>query len=172
MGFEFLILNVHALHHICIITIFSCILDMCYICWTICVLLGLDWVEPMMYLNLHDTCSWIFIHMYLTVFFLWILNYLVLFWLSLSLSLLSLSYVSCIMAPKHKSTLSQNPLHSKASSSSSPFNPTPSHVRFHDEKAKLDFLENFSQWGIHSERQVILLDFSDTNLPTFIYSRV
>ena len=39
-------------------------------------------------------------------------------------------YVSCIMAPKRKSISSQNPLHSGASSSSSPFDPTPSHVWF------------------------------------------
>ena len=80
-------------------------------------------------------------------------------------------YVSCIMAPKCKSTPSRNPLHSKASSSSSPFDPTPSHVWFHDEKAKSDFFENFSQCGIHSECQVVLLDLSDTDLPTVIYSR-
>ena len=80
-------------------------------------------------------------------------------------------YVSCVMAPKCKSTPSRNPLHSKASSSSSPFDPTPSHVWFHDEKAKSDFFENFSQCGIHSECQVVLSDFSDTDLPTVIYSR-
>jgi len=84
---------------------------------------------------------------------------------SLSPSLFLL--VSCSMAPKRKSTLSQNPLRSRASSSDS----TPSHVRSCDEKAKSDFLENFSQHGIHSERQVILSDFSDTDLPTVIYSR-
>ena len=72
--------------------------------------------------------------------------------LSLSLSLsLSVSYISCVMAPKHKSIPSQNPLHSRASSSSSPSDPTPSHVRFRDEKAKSNFLENFSQQSIHSK---------------------
>ena len=54
------------------------------------------------------------------------------------------SYVSCVMAPKHKSTSSRNSLHSKASFSSSPFDPTPSHVQFRDEKAKSNFFENFS----------------------------
>ena len=75
---------------------------------------------------------------------------------------------SASMAPKCKSTLSWNPFHSEVSSSSEP---TPSHVWFHDDKAKLDFFENFSRCGIHSEHQVILLDFSNTNLPTVIYSR-
>ena len=71
------------------------------------------------------------------------------------------------MAPKRKSTPSQNPLLSGASSS----DPTPSHVKFRDEKAKLDFSENFSRCGIHSKRQVVLLDFSDTDLLTVIHSR-
>ena len=109
--------------------------------------------------------------------FLYLLLYLV--WcfsdcLSLSLSFspfLSVSYISCVMTPKRKSIPSCNPLRSGASSSSSPFNPTPSHVQFRDKKAKSDFLENFSQRGIHSECQVILSGFSDTDLPTVIYSR-
>ena len=33
------------------------------------------------------------------------------------------------------------------------------------------FLENFSRRNIHSECQVVLSDFSDTDLPTVIYSR-
>ena len=90
---------------------------------------------------------------------------IVFFSLSLSLSLVC---VSCIMAPKCKFVPSQNPLHSGASTS---FDPTPSLVWFHDEKAKTNFLKNFSRWGIHSERQVILSDFSDTDLPTVIHSR-
>ena len=81
------------------------------------------------------------------------------------------SYISCVMAPKRKSTPSRNPLHSRASSSSSLSDPTPSHVRFHDEKAKSDFFENFLWHDNHSERQVILLNFSDIDLPTIIYSR-
>ena len=75
------------------------------------------------------------------------------------------------MAPKCKSTPSRNPLRSWASSSSSFFDLTPSHVRFRDDKIRKDFLENFSWWGIHLERQVVLSDFSDTDLPTVIYSR-
>ena len=75
--------------------------------------------------------------------------------------------ISCSMAPKQKSTPSQNPLCSGVSSSDS----TPSHVRFRDEKAKLDFMKNFSRHGIHSERQVVLSNYSDTNLPTVTYNR-
>jgi len=75
------------------------------------------------------------------------------------------------MTPKCKSTLSQNPLRFGASSSSASFDPTPSHVRFHDEKAKSDFFKNFSRRGIHLEHQVILSDFSNTGLPTVINNR-
>ena len=57
-------------------------------------------------------------------------------------------------------------------SSYSPTNSTPSHIRLSDDKARKDFLENFSRRGIHSERQVVLSNFSDTDLPTVIYSRV
>ena len=73
------------------------------------------------------------------------------------------------MAPKRKSTSSQNLLRSGASTSS--FDPTPSHVWFRDDKARKDFSENFSQQGIHLECQVILLDFFDTNLLTVIHSQ-
>ena len=72
------------------------------------------------------------------------------------------------MAPKCKSASSRNPLLFGASSFA---NTAPFSVWFHDEKAKSDFFENFSRRGIHSERQVILLNFSDTDLPTIIYSR-
>ena len=81
------------------------------------------------------------------------------------------SYVCCVMALKHKSTLSRSPLRYGASSSSSSSDPIPSRFQFCDEKVKSDFFENFSRCSIHSERQVILSDFSDTNLPIVIYSR-
>ena len=129
-----------------------------------CVLVGLDWAEPMMLFMLHITCSCIFMHMYLHLSLYWYW-YCWCFFVFLSLSL---SFVSCSMAPKWKSTPSQNPLCFGASSS---FDTTPSHIRFCDDKARKDFSENFSWRGIHSERQVILSDFSDTNLPTVIYSR-
>ena len=140
-------------------------LDVCLLYYNDCVLLGLDWVEPMMSLSLHVTCSCIFMHTYLHFFIFLYIASLVLFCVSLSLSLLLM--LVCSMALKCKSTLSQNPLHSEASS----FDPTPSYVRFRDEKAKLDFSENFSRHGIHSECQVVLSDFFDTDLPTVIYSQ-
>ena len=71
------------------------------------------------------------------------------------------------MAPKHKYAPSRNPLRSGASSSNS----IPLHVRFRDEKAYKDFSENFSERGIHSKRQIILLNFSDTALLDVIHRR-
>ena len=55
-------------------------------------------------------------------------------------------------------------------SGTSSSDPTPLHIRFRDEKAHKDFSENFSNRGIHLERQVVLSDFSDTALPTVIHS--
>ena len=82
---------------------------------------------------------------------------------------LSLSFYAlvCSMAPKRKSAPSQNPLRFRASS----FDSTPTHVQFHDEKAHNDFLENFSQCGIHSKCQVVLSDFSDTDFPIVIHNK-
>ena len=100
-----------------------------------------------------------------------ILNCLVLLSLSLSLSLSLFLALVCSMESKRKFTPSWNPLHFEASSSSSPFDHTPSHVRFHNDKARKEFLENFSWWGIHSKCQVVLSYFFETELPTIIYSR-
>ena len=86
---------------------------------------------------------------------------------SFSLPLLLVTLVMS-MAPKCKSTPARNPLCSDASSSSSP---SPSNVRFCDDDAFKAFLENFSRQGIHSECQVILSDFADTDLPSVIHSR-
>ena len=72
------------------------------------------------------------------------------------------------MAPKCKSTLARNPLSYSASSSTKPF---PSNIGFHDDDAFKAFLENFFRWDIHSERQVILSDFADIDLPSVIHSR-
>ena len=120
----------------------------------------------MMFLSLHITCSCIFMHTYLQVLiFLYILSY----WCFSDCLSLFLVLV-CTMAPKRKSTPSQNPLRFRASTSSSS-DPTQCHVWFCDEKACKDFLENFCRRGIHSKRQVILSDFSDIDLPTVIYSR-
>ena len=131
-----------------------------------CVLVGLDWAEPMMFLLLHVTCSCIF-HAYVP-FFSFFLTFLLIGTFLLIFLSFSLSFFCLRMAPKRKFALSRNPLCSGASSSS---NYTPSHFRFHDDKARLDFSENFSKRGNHSERQVILSDFFDTDLPTVINSR-
>ena len=82
---------------------------------------------------------------------------------SLSLSL-SLSRIDYAMAPKaRKSTQTRNPLQGSESSSSDSH--VPLHVRFHDEKARKDFSENYL------ERQVILSDFAETHLPDVIRSQ-
>ena len=72
------------------------------------------------------------------------------------------------MAPKRKSTPALNPLHSSAFLS---FDSTPLSLRFRDDDAHKAFSENFFRRGIHSERQVILSDFADTDLPSVIHSR-
>ena len=109
-----------------------------------------------MFMHFHAYIPYI---LYILIYWLW----LVLFCVSLSLSLV---YVSCVMAPKHKSTPSRNPLCFKASTSS---DPTPSHVRFRDDKADRTFRS--SRRAVHSKRQVILSDFSDTDLSTVIHNR-
>ena len=88
-----------------------------------------------------------------------------------SLSLSLFLSISCYIAPKRKFIPSWNPLHSRASSSSPSADSTSSHIRFRDDKAHKDFSENFYRRGIHSVRQVVLSDFSNTDLPTIIYSR-
>ena len=72
------------------------------------------------------------------------------------------------MTPKRKSTLARNPLRSGASSS---FDPSPSTIWFRDDDAFKAFLENFSRRGIHLERQVVLSDFANINVPSVIHSR-
>ena len=106
-------------------------------------LIGLDWAEPMMQL----------LGTFLIVF------------LSLPFFLFTL-VVS--MAPKRKSTLARNPLHSGASLSS---DYAPISLRFHDDDAHKAFSKNFTRRGIYSERQIILADFADTDLPDVIHSR-
>ena len=44
-------------------------------------------------------------------------------------------------------------------------------MRFRDEKVKDDFFENFFDQAIHSKRQVILSNFSNTSLPDAFSSR-
>ena len=125
LGVVFLMVYDHALHPICIFTMFhafKCV----FIC---CMLIGLDWVEPMMqiFFFLHVTCSCTF-HAYV-LFFFWVLccdGAFLFLYVSLSLS------DSLRMAPKHKSAPSRNPLRFEASS----FNPTLLHIWFCDKKAQ------------------------------------
>ena len=42
---------------------------------------------------------------------------------------------------------------------------------FHDDNAHKAFLKNFSRRGVHLERQVILADFVDIDLPIVIHSQ-
>ena len=72
------------------------------------------------------------------------------------------------MAPKRKSTSAWNLLSFDAFSST---DPSPSTFWFRDDDAFKAFLKNFSRWGIHSECQVILSDFADTDLPSVIHNR-
>ena len=122
-----------------------------------------------MQFHLHVTCSCIS-HAYVLSFqytcYIWYC--LGLFWLSFLSLPFFLFMLVVSMAPKRKSTPARNPLHSRASSSS---DPTLSHIRFCDDDAFKAFSENFSRWGILSERQVILSDFTDTDLPSVIHSR-
>ena len=127
-----------------------------------CVLVGLDWAEPTMQFILHVTCSCIS-HAYILSFSIYLL-YLKCFGtfliISLSLPLFLFTLVVSI-APNRKSTPSQNPFRFGKSSSS---DPTLSHLQFRDDDAHKTFQENFSRCGIHSKRQVILVDFVDTDL--------
>ena len=107
MGFEDLILKTSCIafhvHYNCIFMH----LVVCYTCWTACVLVGLDWAEPMMLFTLHVTCSCIFMHTYLTFSIFLYIRTVWSFFYCLFLPPLSLVYVSASMAPKHKSALSQ-----------------------------------------------------------------
>ena len=56
----------HALHHICIFTMFHAFGCVFYMLKS-CVLIGLDWAKPMVFLLLHVICSCIF-HAYVPFF--------------------------------------------------------------------------------------------------------
>ena len=98
----------------------------------------------------------------------YIWNCLGLFWLSFLSLPLFLFTLDVSMAPKRKSTPARNPLHSSASSS---FDSVPLSLQFHDDNAHKAFLENFSRRDIHSECQVVLSDFANTDLPSVIHNR-
>ena len=165
MGFKDLISKSHALHHISIITVLSCILDVCN--WLCAGKFGLG--------RAHDAISFachMFMHfLYICSLLFDILVIFELFWSFSDCFFIPLSILFMLvmfMALKHKSTPAWNPFHSGASSFS---NFAPFSLRFRDDDAHKEFLENFSRRSIHSERQVILADFADTDLPTVIHNR-
>ena len=135
---------------------------------SLCVLVGLDWVKPMMYLVCMSHVHAFSMHLYVFSHILLIVNYfgtflIVFFSLPLLLVMLVVS-----MAPKCKSTPAWNPFHSDASTSS---DHAPLSLCFHNDDAYKAFTENFSRRGIHSKRQVILGHFADTDLLTVIHIR-
>ena len=135
---------------------------------SLCVLVGLDWAKPMMYLLCMSHVHAFSMHMYFFSHILIIVNCFGTFLIvSFSLPLLLVTLVMS-MAPKRKSTPARNPLHSGASSS---FDHAPLFLRFRNNDAHKAFSENFSRWGIHSECQVILGHFANTDLPIVIHSR-
>ena len=107
------------------------------------------------------------IHTFFSIYLLYLNCFRTFLVVSLSLPLFLFTLVVS-MAPKRKSTSSRNPFRFGASSYS---NPTPSHIRFCNEDARKDFSKNFSRRGVHLERQVILADFADTNLPPVIHNQ-
>ena len=128
---------------------------------------GLGWAHDAICFACHMFMHFSCIRTLFSIYLLY-LNCLGLFWLSfLSLPLFLFMLVMSI-ALKRKSTPTRNPLHSDASSSSIS---TPLSLWFHDDDAHKAFSKNFSRRGVHSERQVILADFADTDLPIIIHSR-
>ena len=112
---------------------------------------------------MHFPCICTSFHIFLL---LWIV--LELFWLSLSFPSLFLFTLVVSMAPKCKSTLAWNPLHSSVYSSS---DHAPLSLCFCNDDAYKAFAKKFSRWGIYSERRVILGHFANTDLPTVIHSQ-
>ena len=159
-------LKPHTLHHIIILTVLTCI-SMCAMC-LYADRFGLGWAYDAFcfacHMFMHFPCRCTLFSIYLIFFNVaWDFSDCSSLFLPLILFTLVVS-----MAPKPKSTLVWNPLRSGASSSS---DPSPSNVRFRDDDAFKAFSENFSRRGIHSERQVVLSDFADTDLPSVIHSR-
>ena len=152
-----LIINDHALHSCCILTMFHafrCVFDYVEMCAG---RFGLGFTYDVFIFARH-----IFMHIS-CIRILSFLSFCFCLWCVFSLSL-SLLHRLC-MALKHKSTPAWNPLGFGSSSSSD----TPHlQVWFHDVKAHQDFLENFQRWGVHLEHHVILSDFSNTPLPYVI----
>ena len=139
---------------------------MCVIC--LCVgRIGLAWAHDVFYFACHMFNHF---HAYVLSFsYIWYIWTAWDFFYCSSLFLpLNLFTLVVSMAPKCKSTPAWNSFHSGVSSST---DPSPSNVQFRDDDAFKAFSENFSRRGIHSERQVVLSDFTDTDLPFIIHNR-
>ena len=135
--------------------------------WLCAGTIGLGWVHDAIYFAYHMFMHSLCIRTLFSIYLLYLNCFGTFLIVSLSLHLFLFTLVVS-MAPKRKSTPSQNPLHSKTLSSS---DPTPSHIRLCDEDAWKDFLENFSRRGVHLECRVILADFAHTNLPAIIHNQ-
>ena len=104
-------------------------------------LVGLDWVELMMHLLSMTHVHAFSMHLYILSYILLIVNYFGTFMIVFfSLPLLLVTLVVS-MAPKRKSTPTQNPLHSDASSFS---DHVPLSLHFRNDDAYKAFTENFS----------------------------
>ena len=135
---------------------------------SLCVLVGLDWAEPMMYLLCMSHVNAFSMHMYFFSHIFTIENYFETFLIvSFSIPLLLVTLVVS-MAPKRKSTSVRNPLHFGAFSSS---NHAPLSLRFCNNDTCKAFSEEFSRRGIHSEHRVVLGQFADIDLPIVIHSQ-
>ena len=128
---------------------------------------GLGWAQDAISFACHMFMHFPCIRTLFSIYLLY-LNCLGLFWLSFLYLPLFLFTLIVSMAPKYKSTLARNPLHSGASSSS---DSAPLSLRFRDDDAHKEFSKNFSRWGVHSEHQVIFAYFADTDFPIVIHSR-
>ena len=117
-------------------------LDVYYICSINCVLVGFDWVEPMMYLLCMSHVHAFSMHLYVFSHFLTIVNcfgaFLIVSFFPVSIFLVAL-VVS--MAPKRKSTPARNSLHFGASTSS---DHAPLSLHFCNDDAHKAFTEKFS----------------------------
>ena len=138
-------------------------LDVCLIVEN-CVLVGLDWVsthDAIIFSTSHVHAYFMHTYPFFSIFLFWVV---MVCFVCLSLSPLD----RLRMAPKCKSTPTQNPFRSKSSSST---DLPPLHVQFHDKESHQDFSKNFSKHGLHLEHHVILSDFPDTTLPNVSHTR-
>ena len=105
------------------------------------VLVGLDWVENMMYLLYMSHVHAFSMHVYFFSHILIIVNCFGTFLIVFFSFLLLLVTLEVSMAPKHKSTPARNLLHFGASSYS---DHAPLSLRFRNDDTHKEFSENFS----------------------------